>query len=133
MRNLVAAVLVTATFACGAEAPAPGTAIEPAELVQRLAAKTAPVILDVRSPEEFSAGHIPGALNVPHTELAGRLPALRLAAGQEIVVHCESGRRAGLAATVLRQAGYANIRDLNGHMRAWRAAGHPLEAAPTVP
>lgn len=130
MRNLVAAVLVTTTLACSAADPAPGSVIESAELLQRIADKTAPVILDVRSAEEFAAGHIPGAVNIPHTELAQRLPSMALRPGQEIVVHCESGRRAGLAATVLREAGYTKLRNLSGHMRAWRAAGHPLKAAP---
>jgi phage shock protein E len=122
------ATLLLAAFplACGAE---PGAApdIAPAELAALIASGDAPLILDVRTPEEYAAGHLPGAVNVPHSELAGRLGELGVPRSGEIVVHCQSGRRAETAAVVLREAGYQNVRDLTGHMAAWRAAELPLE------
>lgn len=103
------------------------SAIEPKELAERIAAGTAPLILDVRTPEEFAAGHLPGARNVPHDALAGRLGELGIAPDDEIVVHCHSGGRAAKAEDVLRDAGYTNVRDLAGHWRGWREAGFPTE------
>jgi phage shock protein E len=97
------------------------------DLAQRIQEGTAPLVLDVRSAEEYQAGHIPGAVNIPHDELPARLAELRISTTDEIVVHCESGRRAARAEEVLVQAGYSAVRDLDGHMKAWRAAGLPTE------
>lgn len=84
------------------------------------------MILDVRSPAEFAQGHIPGAVNISHTKLASRLDELGDSKSVELVVYCESGRRAALATEVLRAAGFTRIRDLSGHMRTWRAGGLPV-------
>jgi rhodanese-related sulfurtransferase len=98
-----------------------------AELAARIEAGTAPLILDVRTPEEYAAEHIPGAVNISHTELAGRLAELDAYKNKEIVVHCRSGKRAGLAETVLSDAGFTGIRDLEGHMLQWQENGYPVE------
>ena len=119
--------LVAVASSCVRGEAAPGTSIEPSELAARLSSETAPVILDVRSPDEFASGHIPDAVNVPVAELSDRLVALGLSPTQEIVVHCQRGGRAAAAESILRDAGYANVRDLSGHMEAWRAGGYPLE------
>ena len=86
-----------------------------------------PLILDVRTPAEFQAGHIAGAVNLPHDQLAQRITELGVSPSDEVVVHCQSGRRAGMAEATLREAGYTNVRDLSGHMRAWKQAGLPVE------
>lgn len=119
--------LAAGTLSCAAEDAPSGRSIEPSELASRISSGSAPVILDVRTPEEFDAGHIPGALNVPHDELEDRLAGLALSPREEIVVHCQRGGRAAAAESILREAGYSNVRDLDGHMEAWRAGGHPLE------
>lgn len=119
--------LVAAVPSCGGEEAAPESSIQPSELAARISSESAPVILDVRTADEFASGHIPGAVNVPQDELAERLAALDLAPASEIVVHCERGRRAAAARSLLRESGYTNVRDLSGHMEAWRAGGYPLE------
>jgi len=85
------------------------------------------VILDVRTPQEFAAGHVPGAVNIPHDQLASRLGEIGAAKDAPVVVYCESGGRASVAASVLQGAGYRDIRHLAGDMRAWRADGLPQE------
>jgi rhodanese-related sulfurtransferase len=120
-------VLLPAASSCAEADPTPGSSIEVSELAARISSNAAPIVLDVRTPDEFAAGHIPGAINVPHTELVERLPELELPVDVEIVVHCERGGRAEAAEAILRQAGYAQVRDLDGHMKTWRAAGLPLE------
>lgn len=120
-------VLVAAALSCGPMAADPGTSIEPSELAARIASGKAPAILDVRTADEFAAGHIPGAVNVPLNELAERLPGLKLAPTQEIVVHCQHGGRAAKAESILRESGYTNVRDLSGHMEAWSKGGYPLK------
>lgn len=98
------------------------------QLAARLAAGEAPLVLDVRTPEEFAAGRVPGAVNIPHTELSTRLGELGPEARQrEVVVYCESGGRAGMAKAALREAGFSNVRSLEGDMRAWRREQRPCE------
>ena len=85
------------------------------------------VILDVRTRAEFRSGHVPGAVNVPHDELSGRLANLEAELDQPIVVYCKSGRRAGMASSVLLAEGYTNVLHLTGDMSAWQANGLPTE------
>lgn len=97
------------------------------ELMSRIEAETAPTILDVRTPEEFAAGHVPGAINIPYTELEERYSELELEGSDELVVYCQSGRRAAIAEAALSELGFTNVRDLDGHIAAWKQAERPLE------
>ncbi|MBO3100470.1 FAD-dependent oxidoreductase [Cellulomonas fengjieae] len=72
------------------------------------------LVLDVRSEKEFAGGHVPGALNIPHTDLRGRLDEVRAAAaGRPVSVHCASGVRSYLATRILRGSGL-DARNLSG-------------------
>ena len=84
--------------------------------------------LEVRKAREFADVHLPGALNVPVTEVAARLEEIRiLAAGRPIVVYCAAGKRAEAAIKLLAGAGVLNTRHLAGDYRGWLAAGLPIE------
>ncbi len=75
------------------------------------------LILDVRSVGEFNRGHIPGALNIPHTELRDRLDEVReAAAGRAVALHCMSGMRSYLALRVLQQEGFEAANHTGGLM-----------------
>ena len=79
------------------------------------------LLLDARSAEEFATGHLPGALNIPHTELRGRLEEVRAtAAGRPVRVLCASGVRSAIAHRVLTQAGFDSA-SLSGGMLTLRA------------
>jgi len=97
------------------------------ELLQRLDQNEPPLIVDVRSADEFAAGHVPGARNIPHTEIAARLDELGGDMGKELVVYCESGRRAAIAKGILEKAGFTRVRHLEGDMRSWRNRNLPQE------
>jgi len=125
MRRTIAAVAVLGLLACARTESS--SSIAPTTLAARIEAGSAPRILDVRSPEEFASGHVPGAVNVPHAELATRLPDLGLAPGDEVVVYCERGPRAAAAAATLRDAGFVSVEHLEGHMSGWRAERRPCE------
>jgi rhodanese-related sulfurtransferase len=84
------------------------------------------LILDVRTAEEFAAGHVPGAVNIPHTQVGARLTELGDDRARPVVVYCESGRRAGMAADVLLNDGYTSVLHLAGDMGEWRAEGRPM-------
>jgi len=115
------------SFLQGCSQPGVDEIIEAAELADRIDSGSAPMILDVRSLGEFAEGHIPGAVNIPHTELSTRLGELEASKSDEIVVYCGRGGRAASAAQVLTEAGFTQLRDLSGHMRAWQAGGFPEE------
>ena len=117
-RALLAALLLLSGIACHAETPIVGT-ITPVELAQRLNAPNPPIIIDVRTRDEYSAGHIDTALNLPHDELEHRLGEIPGNKSSEIVVYCRSGKRVLVAERILVAKGYTNIRDLAGHWQGW--------------
>ena len=108
-----------------ADAPAAGP-VHARELTARLGTGRAPFILDVRTPEEFRAGHVPGAVNIPLMELGRRWRELEPHRESELVVYCETGPRARFARVGLRSVGFSRLRLLDGHMRKWRAQHLPL-------
>ncbi len=79
------------------------------------------ILLDVRSPSEFAAGHLPGASNAPVSSIGAILPELQKA-DMPVVVYCASGTRAGLALKALRAAGIGPLFNLGtvGNGRALR-------------
>ena len=84
-------------------------------------------MLDVRSAREYAAGPVPGARHLPFWWALLRTPPFDIPPGQRIVVYCGHGPRAWIAAAALRARGFRNVGLLRGHMRAWMAAGKPLE------
>ncbi len=72
------------------------------------------IILDVRAQEEYDGGHIPGAIVIPHGEIADRAEEVLTDKDQLILVYCRSGRRSKIAADVLVELGYTNIREFGG-------------------
>ena len=97
-----------------------------AELMDRLTRRQV-LVIDVRPSEEFAAGHIPGALSVPLSELKARLPELSREA--EIVAYCRGPYcvLAPQALEILRRAGF-RARRLNEGLPEWRLGGLPVEA-----
>jgi glyoxylase-like metal-dependent hydrolase (beta-lactamase superfamily II)/rhodanese-related sulfurtransferase len=82
------------------------------------------LLLDVREPEEYLAGHVPGALNVPQADLASRLE--EVPRDQPLMIICQSGMRSLRSAQFLRQAGFADVATVTGGMAAWLSAGRPM-------
>ncbi len=97
--------------------------IETGELRDRLGGGEIPLILDVRSPDEFDGplGHIEGARNVPLPELPMRIAEIAGETGL-IVVVCLTDKRSSQAAAALAEAGLRDVAVLRGGMRAWRGA-----------
>ena len=93
---------------------------------QLIANKQSYVVLDTRSAEEFAEGHIKGAINIPHDQVAENLNLLS-EYSETIVVHCRSGRRALVAEQALLDAGFTNVKHLAGDMKGWKAQNLPLE------
>lgn len=83
-------------------------------------------LLDVREPDEWEAGHAPGAHHLPMMEVPARLA--ELPTDQDVVVVCRSGGRSGQVVSYLLGNGWDNVRNLDGGMQDWAAAGRPLES-----
>jgi len=83
------------------------------------------LILDVRSPAEWEEGHIPGATHIFVPELRGN--ATQLDRSAPVITYCDSGFRANIAASILKQEGFENVRNVPGSMQAWKEAGYELE------
>ena len=86
-----------------------------------------PVVIDVRTPDEYARGHVPGALLMPIQIFATEIKRLSVDKSHPIVVYCELGPRAVVARGALRLVGYTQVSYLEGHMRAWRESGLSME------
>jgi phage shock protein E len=85
------------------------------------------LILDVRSADEFKSGHIAGAKNIDFTENDFEQKASELDKSRPWLVHCGSGRRSTASLEVLQKLGFKQLYHLDGGMKAWQAAGKPVE------
>ncbi len=72
------------------------------------------IILDVRTQEEYDQGHIPGAILIPNTEIKDKAGEVLTDKNQLLLVYCRSGRRSKLAAEILVELGYTNIKEFGG-------------------
>ncbi|MDX1608911.1 MAG: rhodanese-like domain-containing protein, partial [Halofilum sp. (in: g-proteobacteria)] len=98
------------------------------EEVRSLSERGETRLIDVRGPEEYRAGHVPGAVNIPLAELdqAGdRLPADHEA---PVITVCNRGNMSLNGLLVLKSLGYRNVRSLNGGTTAWVEQGNPVES-----
>ncbi len=104
------------------------TTLRPLDLQKRLAAESAPAVLDVRTPVEFAEVSLAGSRNLPLDELdpAQLAEDARSRPDQPVYLLCRSGQRATRAAGKLAAAGYTQIFVLEGGLLAWIAAGLPV-------
>ena len=100
--------------------------IEPQALVRLLQKQQAPLILDVRSAQEYQQGHIKGAINISYDLLAANSQLIDAHKGKPMIVYCRSGKRAQHAEQILQKKGFTQLIDLRGHMNLWQQRGYPL-------
>lgn len=97
------------------------------------------VVVDVREPDEFEKGHIPGAVNIPRGWLEFKAdptsPAYdeRIAADKPLLVYCTIGGRSALATAALQELDYANVTNLEDGFEAWKDADYPVERTRAAP
>ena len=87
------------------------------ELQNKLNAKENFVLLDVRTQEEFDAGHIPTAILLPYDEINLKVATVLPDKEKEIVLYCRSGRRSAIAKKALVELGYKDVKDFGGISR----------------
>ncbi|AUD04595.1 rhodanese-like domain-containing protein [Spirosoma pollinicola] len=99
--------------------------ISPAELCQTVATRPDVLLLDVRTPEEFSGrahdnfGHLRNAVNIPVQQLESRLAELKNAKNKEIIVYCSHSHRSPRASHILTENGFTNVKNMTGGMSIW--------------
>jgi rhodanese-related sulfurtransferase len=81
-------------------------------------------LLDVREPDEWEAGHAPGAHHLPMMEIPARMD--EIPADSEVVVVCRSGGRSGQVVSYLMGNGWENVRNLDGGMQSWATQGRAV-------
>jgi len=128
MRRHVAMIVMGMLVAAPMLADSSAPIIEPADLQARLESDTAPTVIDVRSAEEYAAGHIPGALNIPFDQVAARISTV--AAPHGVALYCMVGPRARKGEAALLASGYEQVLHLEGGLHAWMASGLPIERTP---
>jgi rhodanese-related sulfurtransferase len=102
--------------------------LNPNEVVQLMNREKA-VVVDVCGADEFAAGHVVGAKNIPLDQLEAKLPGAVKNKATTLVLVCASGMRSKRALAVAKKLGYENVRSLSGGMGAWRAASLPVDKA----
>ena len=85
------------------------------------------VMIDVREPAEFSAGHAPNAKNIPLAQLGKRIGELEKLKNRPAVLLCQTGGRSHAATALLKKAGFAEVVVLAGGINAWQQANMPVE------
>jgi rhodanese-related sulfurtransferase len=109
--------------AASASAPARVERIQPQGYLNQFSQQPH-LLLDVRTPQEFASGHIPGAINISLQTLESRLS--ELPTDQPIVVYCRSGNRSATAGQMLLRRGFTQLYDLGGII-TWQAQGLPVQ------
>lgn len=99
-------------------------AVSPAAVAEITARADAPILLDVRTPEEFAQGHLPGAVLIPHDQLAARLD--EIGRDRWVLVYCRSGKRASTAQDILEDAGI-EVRQVEGSWLRWQEEERPVQ------
>ncbi|MFZ2307468.1 MAG: rhodanese-like domain-containing protein [Rhodoferax sp.] len=100
--------------------------LDPAGAVQLINREKA-VVVDVCEPNEFAAGHVGGAKNLPLGELEAKLAGVVKNKSLPLILVCQSGARSGRAVAIAKKLGYEQAQSLGGGLAAWKAASLPVE------
>src|SRR5262245_25155084 len=101
--------------------------LSPQTAAERIADPNPPIVIDIRTPRERAQKSIKGSLHWPLNTLREGLPDV--ARDSAIIVHCASGYRSSIAASLLQRDGFTNVSELAGGMTAWEAAGLPVNGS----
>lgn len=100
--------------------------IQPQQLIKQIQNEKMLVIIDVRTEDEYTQGHIKGAINIPYDQLLKEQDKIIAYKDQQVILYCHSGRRAKMAEDTLQSLKFTKLIDLNGHMILWEQLQYPL-------
>jgi phage shock protein E len=122
---VLALSLIAALSAALASAADP-VDVDVAKAAEILAAEEKPTVLDVRTPEEFSEGHLEGAVNIDFTAEGFEAALAKLDPAKPYLVHCAAGGRSGRSMEVFRKLKFAKVYHLVDGYNGWSDAGKPV-------
>ncbi len=100
--------------------------VSPAEVKAMLERNEPVVYLDVREPNEWNLGHIPGAVHLPRGNLESKLEGM-VDRSKKVVVYCARGNRSALAALTMKQMGYEDVASMSAGFAGWADAGGAVD------
>jgi rhodanese-related sulfurtransferase len=112
------------TLSC--EGQTTGQKLPPDAFDKKIQASQGKIILDVRTPREFSSGHLPDAVCVDYYRHDFKAQLAKLDKSKPVFVYCATGGRSGSTVKTLSQLGFKEIYDLQGGISAWARAGKPV-------
>lgn len=113
-RTLIAAPVWALTLLLAITSPASNAEAAQVAAAQAQQAETA-IWIDVRTAEEYNAGHLQGAVHIPHEQIADKIAAVTADKNAVIYLYCRSGRRSGLALESLQALGYSKVVNAGGY------------------
>jgi len=119
---LSGAMLLTTSF----RRPGVGNALTPTQATLLINRENA-LVIDVREPAEYVAGHLPESRNIPAAQLESRIGELEKFKDSPLILVCQSGARSSGACTKLGKLGFSKVQNLDGGVAAWSEAGLPLK------
>jgi rhodanese-related sulfurtransferase len=126
--RLIAGVFLMAIAALVAHADdLMSPAMPAADVEARLGTPQAPLMVDLRTPPEFAIAHLPGAVNIPVSELEKRLDEARPAEGQSLLIYCLNGSRTRQAEPLLYAHDINSFYHLEGELEGWLQKKYPFE------
>lgn len=127
MKNLVLSLSVLLLIACSCAKQQEGISVVDSNNFEKQMKESSSQIVDVRTPEEFSAGHITNAVNMDVTADGFEQQIETLDKEKPVMVYCKSGGRSARAASILKDKGFKNVYDLDGGIIGWEEAKKPIE------
>lgn len=103
-----------------------GNSVNPGEATLLINREDA-IVVDVREADEFAAGHLPDARNIPGSKLAERISEIEKYKDKPVIVCCATGMRSNKACAELKKNGFSRINNLAGGVDAWVGAGYPIK------
>jgi rhodanese-related sulfurtransferase len=103
-----------------------GSTISSQELKQAIDSQAKVTIVDVRTMEEYNAGHIKNSMLLPLDTLASKVAEALPDKSQTLYIYCRTGIRSAQAVSFLLQMGYTNVHSLKGGITAWQNSGYPV-------
>ena len=117
-------LLVANLYSCQSQST--GKAVSPKVFSEQIKATKYPVVLDVRTPDEFAEGYIANAVNLDFYKPDFQSQVARLNKEQTYFVYCKAGGRSASAADIMRKEGFKNVVDLDGGITAWEKEKLPI-------
>ncbi len=122
MKRIVASGLIIVSLLSGCSSSSAVKNLD-AQQFNKITSASSTYVLDVRTPDEFAAGHLPNAHNISVDSAMFGAEIAKLDKHAVYAVYCHSGRRSAIAAAQMEKAGFDHIYNLNGGMAAWTASG----------